>query len=87
MHSALSSTTSPVSALRERTAADLYNSDVYALSVKQADAPRRRDFATVGWDNVIEVIENVGRTDKLTWTSHCSQTIKHLSASNSAAPL
>ena len=74
----MSSTTTPTRSLQEQTEADLYNSDVYSWSVKQAAALRRRDFAAVDWDNVIEEIEDVGKSEKRTWTSLCTRTIEHL---------
>ena len=74
----MSSTTSLPRGLPKPPAAELYHSDVYTWSVEQADALRRRDFAAVDWDNVIEEIESVGRTEERTWTSHCSQSINHL---------
>ena len=74
----MSSSTTPASELQEQTAGDLYDSDVYAWSVKQADALRRRNFAAVDWDNVIEEIESVGRSEEHKWTSHCARTIEHL---------
>ena len=43
----MSSTTTPARAVEEQATGDLYNSDVYSWSVKQADALRRRDFAAV----------------------------------------
>ena len=39
----------------------LYLEDPYAWSMHQAEALRRRDFADVDWENVIEEIEDVGR--------------------------
>ena len=76
----MSSTTTPANAVEEQRAADLYNSDIYSWSAKQAAALRRRDFAAVDWDNVIEEIEDVGGRHRDAWTSLCSRTIEHLLA-------
>ena len=73
----MSSTTTPA-AVGEQTAAEIYDCDPYSWSVEQADALRRRDFDAVDWDNVIEEIESVGRSEEHTWTSLCSNTIEHL---------
>lgn len=74
----MSSTTTPASAVGEQAAAELYDSDPYSWSVEQADALRRRDFAAVDWDNVIEEIEDVGGRHEDSWTSNCSKAIEHL---------
>ena len=74
----MSSSTTPASELQEQTAANLYDSDSYAWSVKQAAALRRRDFAAVDWDNVIEEIESVGGRHEDSWTSNRSNAIEHL---------
>ena len=74
----MSSTTTPARALRGLRAAELYHSDGYSWSVEQVDALRRRDFAAVDWDNVIEEIKDVGKAEIRTWTSYCSRTIQHL---------
>ena len=63
---------------QQRESAELYHSDPYAWSVEQSDALRRRDFAAVDWENVIEEIESVGRTEKRIWTSKCANAITHL---------
>ena len=64
--------------LPQQESADIYHSDPYAWSLEQADALRRRDFAAIDWDNVIEEIESVGRTEQGTWTSKCANAITHL---------
>ena len=69
---------SPPVSLQQRKSADLYMSDPYAWSVEQSDALRRRDFAAVDWENVIEEIESVGKTEQRTWTSKCANTLTHL---------
>ena len=63
---------------QQRDSAELYHSDAYAWSVEQSDALRRRDFDAIDWENVIEEIESVGRTEKRIWTSKCANTITHL---------
>ena len=74
----MSSATTPARALGEQTAADLYRTDGYSWSVEQADALRRRDFAAVDWDNVIEEIEDVGRREKNHWRGCCARVLEHL---------
>ena len=59
-------------------AAPLYDSDPHAWSLAQASALRRRDFAAVDWDNVIEEISDVGERHRDTWTSLCANVIRHL---------
>lgn len=63
---------------QQRKSAELYHSDPYAWSVEQSEALRKRDFAAVDWENVIEEIESVGRTEKRIWTSKCANAITHL---------
>ena len=55
-----------------------YHSDGYTWAIEQADALRRRDFAAVDWDNVIEEIEDVGRREKNHWRSCCTRVLEHL---------
>ena len=74
----MSTAASPPVNLQQRKSAELYLSDPYAWSVDQADALRRRDFAAVDWENVIEEIESVGRTEQHKWTSECANAITHL---------
>ena len=69
-----------VSASREErpsTFDQLYWQDGYTWAMQQADALRRRDFDAVDWDNVIEEIEEVGRSERRSWTSHCATLIEH----------
>ena len=74
----MSSTTTPSSGLRKPLAAELYHSDGYSWAIEQADTLRRRDFAAVDWDNVIEEIKDVGKAEVRSWTSYCARTIEHL---------
>ena len=74
----MSATTTPARGVRQTQAAELYHSDGYTWAIEQADALRRRDFAAVDWDNVIEEIEDVGRREKNHWRSCCAKVIKHL---------
>lgn len=74
----MSSTVSAPVSDKQQHARELYHSDAYAWSVEQSDALRRRDFAAVDWDNVIEEIQSVGRTEKRIWTSKCANAIEHL---------
>ena len=74
----MSTAASPPLTQQQRESAKLYHSDPYAWSVEQSDALRRRDFAAVDWENVIEEIVSVGRTEEREWTSLCANTITHL---------
>ncbi len=74
----MSTTASPPVSDKQQHARELYHSDAYAWSIEQADALRRRDFSAIDWENVIEEIESVGRTEKRVWTSNCAQAINHL---------
>ncbi len=74
----MSTTTTPPAGLEKHKPAALYDRDTYSWSVDQAGALRRRDYAAVDWDNVIEEIESVGRSEEHSWTSHCARAIRHL---------
>ena len=56
----------------------LYNRDFWAWTQEQAGALRRRDFGAIDWDNVIEEIETLGRSEKRAWKSYCANVISHL---------
>ena len=71
----MSSTTSLPRGLPKLPAAELYDSDGYSWAIEQADALRRRDFAAVDWDHVIEEIKDVGKAEIRSWTSYCARTI------------
>ncbi len=58
----------------------LYREDGWTWAQEQADALRRRDVDAIDWDNVIEEIEDVGRSEERGWVSHCRQAIEHLLA-------
>ncbi len=56
----------------------LYERDFYSWSRQQAEALKRRDFAAVDWENVIEEIEDLGIDKKNLWTKFCARVIEHL---------
>ena len=58
----------------------LYDTDGWTWSVEQAEALRQRDFDTIDWDNVIEEIEDVGRSEKRAWVSNCARAVEHMLA-------
>ena len=62
----------------EQSAEELYWADTYTWAMQQADALRRRDFSEVDWDNVIEEIEDLGRSELRSWKSHCANLIRHM---------
>lgn len=56
----------------------LYDEDFWAWTQEQAQALRRRDSGAIDWDNVIEEIETLGRSEESAWTSCCQNVISHL---------
>ncbi len=56
----------------------LYLTDSYAWALAQAEAMRRRDFGAVDWENVIEEIEDLARSDARRLRSQYARTIQHL---------
>ena len=62
----------------ETRAQRLYREDPWTWTQEQADALRRRDIGTIDWENVIEEIETLGRSEERAWVSHCTNTIAHL---------
>lgn len=73
----MSTAVSPPVSRQQRRSAALYRSDIHAWSAEQASALRRRDFAAVDWDNVIEEIDDLGKQERNRWTSHCSNVLRH----------
>jgi hypothetical protein len=55
-----------------------YESDLYAWTVKQGDALRRRAENEVDWDNVAEEIESLGRSQKKEIRSRLDVLLTHL---------
>ena len=74
----MSSTTTPARGVRQAPAAELYHSDGYTWAIEQADALRRRDFNAVDWDNVIEEIEDLSRSEERSLKSQYAKAIEHL---------
>ncbi|MDE0166771.1 MAG: DUF29 domain-containing protein [Bryobacterales bacterium] len=74
----MSTAASTPSTLEQQRSAELYHDDPYSWSLEQADALRRRDFASVDWENVIEEIEAVSRNEASTWVSNCANAIEHM---------
>ena len=59
--------------IRPSTSPDnLYKQDDYTRAKQQAGNLRRRDLEQIDWNNVIEEIESVGRSEKTRWASHCA---------------
>ena len=56
----------------------LYDEDFWAWTQEQADALRRRDAGAIDWENVIEEVETLGRSDERAWASNCANAIAHL---------
>ena len=57
---------------------ELYRHDSYTWAVEQAAALRRRDFDAVDWDNVIEEVEDIGRSRERAWEHRCQTIVLHL---------
>lgn len=57
---------------------DLYHADCYTWALQQAAALRRGDFEAVDWENVIEEIEDVGKSQKRAWESQCRRLVQHI---------
>lgn len=56
----------------------LYETDFYAWTQRQADLLRGEEFEQVDWDNLIEEIESLGRSDKREVESRLEVLIMHL---------
>lgn len=63
---------------RERRGRGLYDEDFWTWTQEQAAALRARRLEAIDWDNVIEEIETLGRSEKRAWRSHCANVIAHL---------
>ena len=74
----MSTAASSPSTLEQRRASELCLNNPFSWSLQQAAALRRRDFASVDWENVIEVIEAVSRNEAGTWVSDCANAIEHM---------
>lgn len=57
---------------------ELYWHDTYTWAMQQAEALRRRNFAAIDWENLIEEVEDIGRCERRTWTSHCKNLVEHM---------
>jgi len=63
---------------RSRGESSLYETDFFAWSRDQAAALRRRDAGAIDWDNVIEEIESLGRSERNAWTNTAARAIEHM---------
>ena len=59
-------------------ARSLYDEDFWSWTQEQAGALRRRDLDAIDWENVIEEIEILGRSEERGWISYCANVIEHL---------
>ncbi len=57
---------------------NLYERDFYSWSMQQAEALKRRDFAAVDWENVIEEIEDLGKAQRNNYEAYFARVIEHL---------
>ena len=62
----------------ETRAQRLYDEDFWTWTQEQAGALRRRDVDAIDWENVIEEIETLGRSEERAWTSRCTNVVSHL---------
>jgi len=56
----------------------LYDRDFWAWTQEQAGALRGRDLGAIDWDNLIEEVETLGRSESGAWASLCANVISHL---------
>ena len=76
----------PVGSVREQAAEalgearlrGLYDEDFWTWARQQAEALRRRDLAAVDWENLIEEVDDLGRSQERAWTSYCKNVLSHL---------
>ena len=61
---------------RADASTSLYDRDGFAWARQQAAALRRRDLEAIDWENVIEEIEGVGRTEQDPWLTHCEKALE-----------
>ena len=57
---------------------DLYERDFYSWSMQQADALKSRDLKAIDWENVIEEIADLGKTQQHNWEAFCARVIEHM---------
>lgn len=55
-----------------------YDTDFYKWSYDQAELLREKDFDHIDWENVIEEIESLGRSDKRALRSHLRVLLMHM---------
>ena len=58
----------------------LYEQDGYRWAMEQARALRCRDLEAIDWDNLIEEVETLGRSERHSWESLCARAVEHLLA-------
>ena len=69
-----------ISAVREVPAddRDLYDSDFFSWAERQAALMRRREYAQLDWENVIEEVAYLARRERRRWTSLYAPTVQHM---------
>ena len=58
----------------------LYETDFYKWTQEMATLLRDRSYDQVDWDNLVEEIESLGRSEKRALTSQIVRLVKHLLA-------
>jgi hypothetical protein len=56
----------------------MYDTDYYKWTQQQADAMRRRELQLVDWQNLIEEIEGLGKSEKRKLESYLARLLDHL---------
>lgn len=64
--------------MAEVTSTSLYNADFVLWSEQTAQTLRRKDFDAVDWENLIEEIESLGRSERHALASQLTRVLMHL---------
>ncbi|GFE71805.1 DUF29 domain-containing protein [Chroococcus sp. FPU101] len=56
----------------------MYDTDYYRWTQQQADAMRRRELQLIDWQNLIEEIEGLGKSEKRKLESYLARLLDHL---------
>ncbi len=59
------------------TKKDIYETDFYQWTIEQAQALKERNFENLDWENIIEEIESLGRSDYQAVVSLFTRILQH----------